>query len=181
MAACALLLVGGGLSADDWHQWRGVDRLGVWEESGIVDELPDQLEITWRVPINMGYSGPAVADGRVFVTDWAEDPQPGELGARARLLFRQGKGEMELIETITVRNPPYEFSATYEHEHMVNTMTNRFTSLDAKTTRWEAVLDYTRFNGFMPRLMATLMPGMFKFKRQTQKWLDQFKVFSESR
>ena len=31
----------------------------------------------------------------------------------------------------------------------------------------------------MPRLMATLMPGMFK--RQTQKWLDQFKVFSESR
>ena len=35
------------------------------------------------------------------------------------------------------------------------------------------------FNGFMPRLMAMLMPGMFK--RQTQKWLDQFKVFSESR
>ena len=62
---------------------------------------------------------------------------PGELGAKARLLFRQGKGEMELIETITVRNPPFEFSATYEHEHMVNTMTNRFTSLDAKTTRWE--------------------------------------------
>ena len=104
---------------------------------------------------------------------------PGELGAKARLLFRQGKGEMELIETITVRNPPYEFSATYEHEHMVNTMTNRLTSLDAKTTRWEAVLDYTKFNGFMPRLMAMLMPGMFK--RQTQKWLDQFKVFSESR
>ncbi len=58
-------------------------------------------------------------------------------------------------------------------------MTNRLTFLDAKTTRWAAVLDDTRFNGFMPRLMATLMVGMFK--RQKQKWLDQFKVFSESR
>ena len=52
--------------ADDWPQWRGLDRLAVWHETGIVDQLPDELEFTWRVPIRSGYSGPAVAGGRVW-------------------------------------------------------------------------------------------------------------------
>ena len=95
------------------------------------------------------------------------------------MLFHQGKGEMELMETIMVRNPPHEFSTTYEHEHIANTMTDRFTSLDAKMTRWDAEFDDTKLNGVMPKLMATLIPGMFK--QQTQKWLDQFKMFVESR
>jgi outer membrane protein assembly factor BamB len=60
--------------ADDWTQWRGVDRVGVWLETGIVEELPAELKISWRVPVNAGFSGPAVADGRVFITDWEEDP-----------------------------------------------------------------------------------------------------------
>ena len=32
-------------------------------------ELPDALELRWRAPIGSGYSGPTVADGRVYVTD----------------------------------------------------------------------------------------------------------------
>ena len=32
-------------SADDWPQWRGQDRLGVWHETGIVDTLPEQLKV----------------------------------------------------------------------------------------------------------------------------------------
>ncbi len=67
------LLSGAGAQASDWRQWRGVDRLAVWDETGIVDDLPAELKVTWRVPIGSGYAGPAVADGRVFVTDWAED------------------------------------------------------------------------------------------------------------
>src|ERR1700686_3460224 len=59
------------LYADDWPEWRGKGRLGVWNESGILDEFPkDGLAIQWRTPINGGYAGPAVADGRVFVTDF---------------------------------------------------------------------------------------------------------------
>jgi len=62
--------------ADDWRQWRGVDRLGVWHETGILEQFPNEgLKVTWRVPIGSGYAGPAVADGRVFVLDWVEDPQ----------------------------------------------------------------------------------------------------------
>jgi outer membrane protein assembly factor BamB len=56
--------------ADDWPQWRGVERDGVWREEGIVNELPDgQLPLEWSVPIGAGYSGPTVADGLVFITD----------------------------------------------------------------------------------------------------------------
>ena len=58
------------IQANDWPQWRGRDRLGLWEETGIVDAFPDTgLKVRWRVKINGGYAGPAVTDGRVFVTD----------------------------------------------------------------------------------------------------------------
>ena len=30
----------------------------------------------WRTPIRAGYTGPAVADGRVFVLDWVETQRP---------------------------------------------------------------------------------------------------------
>jgi outer membrane protein assembly factor BamB len=61
------------LSAKDWPQWRGTERLGLWTETGILREFPDDgLTVTWRMPVNGGYSGPAVADGRVFVLDYVE-------------------------------------------------------------------------------------------------------------
>ncbi len=72
--------------ADDWPQWRGAGRLGVWHETGIVDALPDALAVTWRVPIRSGFSGPAVADGRVFITDWAEDPESRTMDGTERVL-----------------------------------------------------------------------------------------------
>ena len=56
--------------ADDWPQWMGPHRDGVWRESEIVDAFPsDGPPIRWRVKIGGGYAGPAVANGRVFVTD----------------------------------------------------------------------------------------------------------------
>ena len=56
--------------ADDWPQWRGAARDGRWNEEGIRDELPDgQLPLDWSIPIGPGYSGPTVADGRVYITD----------------------------------------------------------------------------------------------------------------
>ena len=55
--------------ADDWPEWRGLGRFAVWNETGLVDRLPPDLRVSWRMPINRGYSGPSVANGRVFVTD----------------------------------------------------------------------------------------------------------------
>ncbi len=75
------------LSADDWPQWRGADRLGIWKETGIVDQFPDGgLTVKWRAPVNGGFSGPAVADGRVFVLDYVETPGSRTMDGTERLL-----------------------------------------------------------------------------------------------
>ncbi len=56
--------------ADDWPQWRGPSRDGVWREDGILERFPPGgLPVRWRTPVGPGYSGPAVASGRVFLMD----------------------------------------------------------------------------------------------------------------
>jgi outer membrane protein assembly factor BamB len=56
--------------AEDWPQWLGAKRDGVWRETGILDRFPkDGPKVSWRTPIGGGFSGPAVAGDRVFVTD----------------------------------------------------------------------------------------------------------------
>ena len=69
---CACLLLGAPEArAEDWPEFRGKGRHGVWNESGILERFPeDGLDVLWRTPINRGYSGPAVADGRVFLIDF---------------------------------------------------------------------------------------------------------------
>ena len=67
----ALALCSTHLLADDWPEWRGKGRLGVWNETGILDEFPKEgLAIKWRTPIHGGFAGPAVTGGRVFVADF---------------------------------------------------------------------------------------------------------------
>ena len=76
--ATAVLLVAwasagaGPLHADDWPQWGGPQRDCVWREKGIVKTLPQSdglLPRVWSTPLAEGYAGPAVAAGRVYVTD----------------------------------------------------------------------------------------------------------------
>lgn len=71
--------------ADDWPQWLGPQRDGVWRENGILDKLPPGgPKIRWRAPIGAGYATPAVAGGKVFVTD-----RVGAMGKAKKLA--QGK------------------------------------------------------------------------------------------
>lgn len=64
------------LKADDWPEWRGAQRDGVWRETGIVEQLPKEgPPRRWQMPIGAGYCGPAVAAGRVVLMDRAVDPQ----------------------------------------------------------------------------------------------------------
>ncbi len=61
--------------ADDWPQWLGPKRDGVWRETGILDKFPkDGPKVVWRTPLNNGYAGPAVADDRVYVMDRVQPP-----------------------------------------------------------------------------------------------------------
>lgn len=57
--------------ADEWPGWMGPGRDSVVRETGLIRQIPQGgLKIKWRVPIHGGYAGPAVAGGRVFVTDY---------------------------------------------------------------------------------------------------------------
>ena len=68
-AGVALCLVAAS-RADDWPQWRGLHRDGVWRETGILQSFPPEgLKVRWRVPVGVGFSSPVVAQGRVYVTD----------------------------------------------------------------------------------------------------------------
>src|SRR5258707_8629592 len=56
--------------ANDWPQWLGPRRDGVWRESGILEKFPKNgPAVRWRTPVGPGYSSPAVANGPVYITD----------------------------------------------------------------------------------------------------------------
>src|SRR5688572_10838317 len=79
LASVPLLALAPAARGDDWPQWRGQSRDGVWNETGIVDQLPaGQIPIKWRAEIGAGYSGPTVASGRVYVTDRLTKPEEVE-------------------------------------------------------------------------------------------------------
>ncbi|HEX5270695.1 MAG TPA: PQQ-binding-like beta-propeller repeat protein, partial [Gemmataceae bacterium] len=68
--AGALLLAPAAAPADDWPQWLGPKRDGVWRETGLLDKFPaGGPKVLWRTPIESGFAGPAVAGGRVYVAD----------------------------------------------------------------------------------------------------------------
>lgn len=77
--ACALLgfatiLLSSPTLADDWPQWRGPQRDGIWRESGLRDNIPSKgLPERWRVPVALGYAGPAVADGKVYLFEYEQN------------------------------------------------------------------------------------------------------------
>jgi len=56
--------------ADDWPQWMGPKRDGVWREDGILDKFPaGGPNVLWRADCGMGYAGPAVTGGKVYLAD----------------------------------------------------------------------------------------------------------------
>ena len=67
------------LNADDWPTWRGLHRDGTWREAGLIDEFPRQrMQLRWETEIGPGYTGPTVANGRVYVMDRETEPEQAE-------------------------------------------------------------------------------------------------------
>jgi outer membrane protein assembly factor BamB len=104
-------------AADDWPQWMGPRRDGVWSETGIVSSVPDTgLPVKWRTPIALGYSGPAVAGGRVYVTDYVlEQGDPvNNPGSRPKLNGQERvvclDAESGDVVWTHAYNQPYEIS-----------------------------------------------------------------------
>ncbi len=67
-----LACLGADAFGDDWPQFNGPTRDGVLPTSYSLEAFPDAgLQKNWSTPISGGYSGPAIADGKVYVTDYA--------------------------------------------------------------------------------------------------------------
>lgn len=103
----------------------------------------------------------------------------GKPGAKSRMTYVNNNKEMIITETISVNALPDEFSGIYEFEQGANTMSNNFYAVDAGTTRYVSITEYYEINSMMMRIMIKLFPSMFK--KQTQKWMNQFKEFVESK
>ncbi len=134
-------------------------------------DLPREHVIkTFNNPHNMRHW----QDGFVSFEHLSEgDPKPG---SKAKIVYNNNGKEMVLIESLEVYDLPREMTAVYEHEMMDNRMQNLFQEIHANQTRWTANIHYFRMKGFM-KIVAWLFPSMFK--KQVQKWMDQFKVFAE--
>lgn len=65
--------------SQDWPDWRGVNRDGIWGETGIVEKFEaNELTPKWSVSIGSGYSGPTVSNGKVYLTDLIKNPSQTE-------------------------------------------------------------------------------------------------------
>lgn len=104
-ALAAGCLTYGAAQAADWPQWLGPDRDGAWKEEGIVERFAEGgPKILWRSAVSGGYSGPAVADGKVFVADYvlaSGDPTAGatlvnDITGQERILCFDAKTGKEL-------------------------------------------------------------------------------------
>ena len=101
---------------------------------------------------------------------------PRAVGTKSKQVQRMGDREFEMIETITVHNPPGEFAATYEAQGVCNLISNYLTETANDKTRW--VLDSRfKFPSLPMKLMALLFPGMFR--KQTLTFMQRFKEFAE--
>jgi outer membrane protein assembly factor BamB len=79
--------------AEDWPEWRGKGRAGIWTESGILDKFPEKgLTPVWRTPLHGGFAGPAVAAGRVFVMDFKRSS--GKKGMERALCLDEKSGKI---------------------------------------------------------------------------------------
>lgn len=68
--------------SDDWTQWRGKDRVAVWNEKGILEKFPEEgLKVAWRKSLGSGYSGAAISKGKIVTMDFLpkNDPDDGEV------------------------------------------------------------------------------------------------------
>ena len=104
LTACLLLLGSLPAPAEDWPQWFGPNRDGVWRETGIVEKFPKGgPKVLWRTPIQRGCAGPAVSGDRVYVMDREADDSREARARAARTGFKPGNERLLCLDATTGR------------------------------------------------------------------------------
>ena len=99
----------------------------------------------------------------------------GKPGAKSRLRYQEGKKNIEMIETITNRIEPEEFSGTYEMKGTKNLINNRFSDLGENKTKWKLESEF-EFGGIY-KLMSPFFKSMIV--KRTKSNMNRFKNLVE--
>lgn len=136
-------------------------------------ELSAPRELVWRAfdnPSNLAKWQPSL------VSFEPVSGTPGQVGAKSQLMYRESGREIVLVETVTLRREPEEFAGTYESDHGVNILSNRFAVTGADLTRWD-ILTEMQLKG-MARFMAPMVRGMIE--KRVRSDCERFKSLLEA-
>lgn len=99
------------------------------------------------------------------------------VGSQSRLSYNMNGRPLEIIESITARNPPHEFSAKYVTTGMVNQVTNRFAEIGPESTFWQYESEVV-FTNWVMKLIGMFMANAFR--DQSWRYMNLFKQFVEA-
>lgn len=101
---------------------------------------------------------------------------PGKVGAKMILNYKFGNRRIALTETITKSKLPNALHVNYDTKGMHNVQRNYFKTLPQGHTQWISENEFIP-TSFAMRMMTLIMPSAFK--KQSQKYLTDFKNFAE--
>lgn len=103
--------------------------------------------------------------------------EPGAVGSKSRLVFKDKGRTMEMVETILERSPPHRFRFSYACGKVWNEVDNTFEECgDGGQTRWIGRNVFV-LGGWM-KLLGIFMRGAFP--KQSREHMERFKAFVEA-
>lgn len=99
----------------------------------------------------------------------------GQEGSKTKFIFKMGKRNMEMIETVLKRDLPKQYVVSYEVNGVYNEVDNRFDKIDDHKTLY-TTQQYFKFKGMM-KILAFFIGK--SFKKQSLKYANDFKKFVE--
>jgi hypothetical protein len=103
------------------------------------------------------------------------DGEPGQPGARTKLIYDEGGRAVEMVQTIVERDLPDSLTVTYEAGTLYNRVVHRFTEEGPDRTRWQTENEF-KLKG-LPAVLGFLIRGAFP--DQTLREMTRFKEFAE--
>ena len=136
IVACVILINAGGVSAQDWPQWRGPNRDGKVTGFAAPDTWPETLVEKWKTTVGAGDGTPALVGGKLYVfTRQGEDEVTLCLDANDGSQVWQDKYAAQAVTGAASRQHPGPRSSPAVAEGKVVTLGvgGVFSCLDAAT------------------------------------------------